>query len=140
MLTRIKLASYGVLISWVLNTLGEFVCRLAWGSGDSSPGLALFTAPVYLVTYIFFAVPIAACCRAEQQLRFWYLLVVVSLGWAALMTSLLFHASLREMLTPWPSPLFLIWFCECALVSMTCYLLLLRQAVKRVHVRDLAGS
>jgi hypothetical protein len=131
LLTRIKLAGYSLLISWALNALGELACRWIWGSGDRLPGLSLLTAPVFLLTYLMFVIPVAGCCRAAWQLRFWYILVLASLAWSLLAVSLLFQTSPREMLLgPWPAQGFPIWFFECALLSIGIYLALLRCAVR----------
>jgi hypothetical protein len=132
LLTRIKLAGYSLLLSWTLNTIAEWVGRLIWGSGDTLPDLALYTAPVYLLTYIMFVIPLVGCCRAAWQLCFWYILLLASLAWAILAIVFIFHPSLKDFLGPWPPQGFLIWFSECAVLSITIYLLLLRSAVRRI--------
>lgn len=136
LLRRIKLAGYSLLLSWLVNTLGEWVCRLLWATGGKAPGLALMTAPVYGLTYVMFVVPLVSCCRAALQLRFWYVLLLGSVVWALAACGLIFHASVREMLGPWPSAALPLWFAECAALSMTIYLALLRAATRRARTGE----
>ncbi len=115
MLTRIKLAGYALLLGWVLNTAVAFALRLGSSSDVKAPRLALLTGPVYFATYLFFALPLAACCRAAVQLRFRYLLLIASLGWAAIAVWAILRVSLKDLFGPWPSQAFALWFAECSL-------------------------
>jgi hypothetical protein len=95
--------------------------------------MALWIGLFALATYVFFALPIVAGVSRHVQLRFWYLLMLLSLAWALGLLSLFFREFPIRSLTISVENLFGCWATGFALASSGVYLLLLGSHRKAEH-------
>jgi hypothetical protein len=95
--------------------------------------MALWIGIFALFSYLFFALPVVAGVSRHVQLRFWYLLMLLSLAWALGLLSLFFREFPIRSLTISVENLFGYWATGFALASSGVYLLLLRSHRKAEH-------
>lgn len=88
--------------------------------------MALWIGVFALFSYLFFALPVVAGVPRAMQLRFWYLLMLLSLAWALGLRSLFFREFPIRSFAISVENLFGYWAIGYALASSGLYLLLLR--------------
>jgi hypothetical protein len=79
-----------------------------------------------LVSYLFFVLPVVAGTGRRMQLRFWYLLMLLSVAWALGLISFFCHQSPVSILTTPVENIIGYWAIAYALGASGLYLLLLR--------------
>jgi hypothetical protein len=123
--SRALLALAAMMCIWVISSA---VLLLFSKSGS----LALMSAAVAGYSYALFVVPVVTLFSRRLQLRFGYVLVLLSLAWSSLLMRLLFQewpwtALLRE---PADAAFFVSWFGGFTLCAVGLYLYWLRRGAR----------
>lgn len=93
--------------------------------------MALYSLIVAGLSFLFFAAPLVSLLTRRLQLRFFYLIILLSLGCECA----LFHYFFREwpwaaFNEAWPSAFMPAWFLAFTIVAVGIYLLLLWRSVR----------